>query len=528
MLSRDLEDRPHRRTASTSLRLSLSAGLALASLSGLASGQTDLAEVGALHAPAAEHILQSELADLVDQGMQLEAFLRAFDHGDELFEFEYNALDGGGANVGNGERWTRMPRADRNGPGEWANHVPMRATGPNGNSCVQCHFQPVADGAGLPSSNVHRDPFHTGDVGQMIQRQTPHVHGSAALQLLAEEMTRELSDIRDRALKRAHHTKRPVIVRLRSKGVDFGRIRVRPDGHVNLSQVEGLDGDLVVKPFQWKGNFLTMRDFNNDATHNELGMQGVEIAGDGIDGDYDGVVDELTIGDLTALTIYLAAQPRPTSLSELGMYGLAPERSPAELAKIEDGKVAFDAAGCAHCHVPAMTLENTVFTEPSQHPAYRRDVLPAGQVAADRDLDPARAVSFDITTDLPDNIVEDDMGNELAHLGVFETDAYGNAIVRLYGDLKRHDMGPGLAEDIDETGSGASVFLTENLWGVGGTAPYLHDGRATTITEAIQWHGGEAAKSRHAFQYLLTDYEREALVAFLEDLTLALFPEEEE
>ncbi len=54
-------------------------------------------------------------------------------------------------------------------------------------------------------------------------------------------------------------------------------------------------------------------------------------------------------------------------------------------------------------------------------------------------------------------------------------------------------MGQDLAESIDEEGTGASVFLTENLWGVGSTAPYLHDGRATTLTEAILEHGGEAA-----------------------------------
>lgn len=43
------------------------------------------------------------------------------------------------------------------------------------------------------------------------------------------------------------------------------------------------------------------------------------------------------------------------------------------------------------------------------------------------------------------------------------------------------------------------MFLTEAPWGVGSTAPYLHDGRATTLTEAILEHGGAAAASRSAF-----------------------------
>ena len=32
-------------------------------------------------------------------------------------------------------------------------------------------------------------------------------------------------------------------------------------------------------------------------------MQAVEIVGDGVDGDADGVVDEMTLGDQTALAI---------------------------------------------------------------------------------------------------------------------------------------------------------------------------------------------------------------------------------
>ena len=63
------------------------------------------------------------------------------------------------------------------------------------------------------------------------------------------------------------------------------------------------------------------------------------------------------------------------------------------------------------------------------------------------------------------------------------------------------------------------LFLTENLWGVGSTAPYLHDGRATTLTEAIPAHGGEAAASRDAFLGLPTK-DQKALIAFLNDLVL--------
>jgi hypothetical protein len=71
-----------------------------------------------------EHLDQSELLDLVEHGEAHEAFEIAFEHGDELFETVFSAADGVGANVGNGSLFTRVPRADLTGPGEWATHMP--------------------------------------------------------------------------------------------------------------------------------------------------------------------------------------------------------------------------------------------------------------------------------------------------------------------------------------------------------------------------------------------------------------------
>jgi CxxC motif-containing protein (DUF1111 family) len=76
-------------------------------------------------------------------------------------------------------------------------------------------------------------------------------------------------------------------------------------------------------------------------------------------------------------------------------------------------------------------------------------------------------------------------------------------------------MGPGLAESagmpLDE------VFITARLWGVADTAPYLHDGRATTLSEAILFHGGEAQGPRDHFESLRAD-ERVNVLEFLRAL----------
>jgi CxxC motif-containing protein (DUF1111 family) len=85
----------------------------------------------------------------------------------------------------------------------------------------------------------------------------------------------------------------------------------------------------------------------------------------------------------------------------------------------------------------------------------------------------------------------------------------------LFADLKRHDMGPGLAETHGTELDGH--FTTARLWGVADTAPYLHDGRATTLTEAILLHGGEAQAARDAFS-LLPDEDRLRILGLLRAL----------
>ena len=477
------------------------------------------------HDPQIEHIAQTDLVTLVANGESHEAFLEAFEMGDELFEIQYNALDGVGANVGQGQRFTRVPRADLNGEGEWANHFPKRITGPNAESCNDCHNIPSDDGAGQAVSNAIRDPLHTGELGSFINRNTPHVFAPGAVQLLAEDMTAYFHGVQESATERACRRGRSVTRRLSYQRVSFGLITVTPisrnpcEVEVDTSQVVGVDTDLVIRPFQWKGSVATLRAFNRDAGHNELGMQAVEITGYGVDGDFDGITDEYTVGDITGLTIYLAAQPRPTSLLELSSLGLIDPLSHDERSAIWNGGRVFNQIGCSSCHTPQFRLSNTIYSEPSQNPAYQDALFPAGQDPITEGVNPEYPITFDITQDQPDNIITDDHGNVIYHLGAFATDRRGRALIQLYGDLKRHDMGPELAESIDDDGIASSVFLTENLWGVGATAPYLHDGRATTLTEAILYHGGEAEQTRIAFESLSAN-ERSNLIAFLENLIL--------
>jgi hypothetical protein len=321
-------------------------------------------------------------------------------------------------------------------------------------------------------------------------------------------------------------------VALNTKGVSYGsiratRVRSVPCGVLyDTSEVEGVSSDLVIRPFQWKGSIATIRDFNRDAANNEIGMQAVEFVGDSVDGDGDGVVNEVSVGDITALTVYLAAQPRPTTILELAAHGLV-EPVPAEqVAKINTGADVFRGIGCASCHVPRLKLDDPRFSEPSRMRQYRDAMFPAGQDPVARGLDPRFPIVVDLTADQPDNRITDANGNIVFRLGSLMVDAQRRGIVDLFSDLKRHRMGARLAEGIDEVGTGPAMFMTRTLWGVGSTAPYLHDGRATTLTEAILEHGGEAAASRSAF-LLRSHDEQDALMAFLDNLVLFKMSEDE-
>ncbi|NNM73403.1 di-heme oxidoredictase family protein [Enterovirga aerilata] len=93
--------------------------------------------------------------------------------------------------------------------------------------------------------------------------------------------------------------------------------------------------------------------------------------------------------------------------------------------------------------------------------------------------------------------------------------------VAAYTDLLLHDLGPGLDGGATEPGVAPTEWRTAPLWGVSRTlaagAGLLHDGRARTVAEAIDLHGGEGAAARARFR-ALPPADRERLLAFVSTL----------
>lgn len=97
-----------------------------------------------------------------------------------------------------------------------------------------------------------------------------------------------------------------------------------------------------------------------------------------------------------------------------------------------------------------------------------------------------------------------------------------NVVFYAYTDLLLHDLGAQLSDDLGEGDAEAHEWRTPPLWGLGlvdqrPNARYLHDGRATSLRDAILWHGGEAEAARSAF-FDLTETEKNQLLAFLRSL----------
>lgn len=89
--------------------------------------------------------------------------------------------------------------------------------------------------------------------------------------------------------------------------------------------------------------------------------------------------------------------------------------------------------------------------------------------------------------------------------------------VPLFSNLLLHNVMPAGFRGMAEFGAEAGFFKTPALWGIKGTAPYMHDGRAEDLTGAILAHFGEAETVRQNYEFL-TALQQAALILFLEDL----------
>ena len=216
--------------------------------------------------------------------------------------------------------------------------------------------------------------------------------------------------------------------------------------------------------FGWRGQTASLKQFVMGACANELGLevpnnrQGI----DPLEPDHRAPGLDLTQEQCDDLIAYVASLPAPKQREPNDKH---------EKALWDSGELMFDKVGCTACHMQKL-----------------------GDVAG------------------------------------------------IYSDLLLHDMGASLGDPsgTNPNGGGSSVsgayyggppdafadvpsitqrqWRTPPLWGVADSGPYLHDGRAATILDAILDHGGEANESLKAFQ-ALPAADRFKMIAFLQSLS---------
>ena len=397
----------------------------------------------------------------------------------EIFNTSFNQFDGHGdgpINPLDPSMFGGRPTTN----GTW-----LRVNGLDSQTCQECHaflsmatLPPTLGIAGVAGIANTAFPFVTdfdladgdgngiADVnGRLIN--PPFLFGAGGIELAGKEMTMDLQ-----ALKAQAQANPGVPVALVTKGVSFGTITYDTVTGFDESQIEGIEHDLVVRPFGRKGEFPSIRQFDIEALQFHMGMQAEEAVGTGIDADGDGVVDEVTIGELTTMHIFGVTLERPVAVAQAN-------------PQVISGRNLFSQAGCVACHVPALQTNTTQLD------------IAFPEVATD----PTQNVFLSI------NLQGGSAG--------FQPNGAGGIVVPSFSDLKRHDMGPDLAET---TGSALDpFFITPRLWGIADTAPYLHDGRALTLRDAILAHGGEGQAARDNFANFSPSDQKDLLM-FLSSL----------
>ncbi|TLZ51447.1 MAG: thiol oxidoreductase [Gammaproteobacteria bacterium] len=465
-------------------------------------------------------------------------------YGAQLFSAKFTIQEGAGRPLSKG---TGAALSDPTSPLVFPRNFD-RVSSPEANACSGCHNVPVPGAGGDRVTEVfvlaqrfdrltfdHNDTVTTrgamDESGKLVtmenvtnDRKTIGMNGSGFVEMLARQMTADLQAERDA-------TPLGGSSRLTSKGILFGSLTHNADGTWNVSQVQGLAApsrsstgttppSLIIRPLHQVGNVVSLRQFSNNAFNHHHGLQAEERFGLNADPDGDGFTNELTVADLTAVSLFQATMAVPGRV--------IPNDPAVEHANLL-GEAVFDQIGCASCHATLPLTSNSnpglpgqpgwIYFEPSPYnPA-------TGPNAPNLRLGPlnypatAPALAVDLTSEaLP-------LPRLQARQGVI--------MVELYSDLKLHDISATSdpktdpeCEPLDQNqpaGSpaffaGNCKFITRKLWGFynqGGA--FMHHGKFTTAREAVEAHNGEALSQRQTFDALPIDRQN-AVIEFLKSL----------
>jgi CxxC motif-containing protein (DUF1111 family) len=242
-----------------------------------------------------------------------------------------------------------------------------------------------------------------------------------------------------------------------------------PETHGRVSRLK----DGRIGRLGWKGQTANVEDFVLNACAVEVGLevpghhqamtpQAPKYRADGLD---------LTTEECSALVSYVRSLPQPVEL-----------RSPAvaDGTHHDSGRTTFAAVGCANCHTPNLGNVQGIYSDLLLH----------------------------------------DMGQEMGDEGSY-ADNTSEDDEPLFPRITVPDVAangqPAPATSPPLRGATRQEWKTPPLWGFRDSGPYLHDGRAQTLDEAVAMHGGQGAAAAHRY-FQLTPREQLQVQAFLKSL----------
>jgi CxxC motif-containing protein (DUF1111 family) len=318
--------------------------------------------------------------------------------------------------------------------------------------------------------------------------------------------------------------------------------------------------DKRIGRFGWKSQTASLSDFVLTACAVELGLEvpAHHQAGSPQRPDAKPAGFDLNAQECESLIAYVSDLPRPSE---------ARPESEREVSEINAGRSLFAKVGCATCHVPKLGKVDGLYSDLLVHdlgpglgdvgqygvfdpssseeeivddPASIADAtapvgaatsevfavppllppaapLPPGAVAATSTA-PAQQVP-------PPSVIGDAplaAASPALPAGVtpFSAVPVGQPFVMSQAMIGMAQLATP-AQEIKRPTSGPAGRLewrTPPLWGFRDSAPYLHDGRARTLDQAVSFHGGEATGIAQSY-FTLTAKERRQLEAFLKSLT---------
>ena len=224
----------------------------------------------------------------------------------------------------------------------------------------------------------------------------------------------------------------------------------------------------------WKGQTANVEDFVLNACAVELGLEvpGHHQAMTPQAPKYQTTGLDLTAGECAALVAYVRSLPRPVERKPSGVE---------EAKHLGAGKAMFASIGCAGCHSPSVADVEGIYSDLLLH----------------------------------------DMGPEMGDEGSY-SDGSDDGGDEPLGPLlqpavaeQRTRPGPVAAQKL--RGATKREWRTPPLWGFRDSGPYLHDGRAQTLEQAVAMHGGQGAAAAQRF-FKLSPRERLQVEAFLKSL----------